>query len=231
LEYIKRSFPADHKVHLQQEPMVPYNTDMYSGGHSRGNNTTLDQYISNAVEKNDIRLFDGINHNRLINLVFNKPTPPVFCQGSKVVTVTVTSDREKKWLFKTLWSKHFLETDHEIYYLPSSPEYCNFYSIVPVLTFGNQYKYDKSQKQYLYETYVLNNYTNSWYFDPDRFVEFDKTHSLNNVFIDLDTILTPEKFITKIEHIFDYLKLQQPDLNLIQKMHSIWLSAQLSYDL
>jgi hypothetical protein len=231
LAHTNRSFPKDHVLHLQHEPMVPYNTDLYSTGYPRGNEVTLDQYIKNAIVKNDTRLLSCINYNRLINLIFNKPDIPIFCQGSRVVTITVTTNIEKQWLYNTLWSKHFLETPAAIRYLPSDPEYCSFYSLPVVLQFNNQYLFPNDQKEQLYQDYIINSYTNSWYFDPDRFTKFDKTHSLDNVFVELDTLLTPNKFITKIENIFDILQLDQPNLNLIQKMHQIWLSRQHSYDL
>jgi hypothetical protein len=231
LAHTNRSFPKDHVLYLQHEPMVPYNTDLYSAGYPRGNDITLDQYIENAIVKNDTRLLTGIDCNRLINLIFNKPDIPIFCQASRVVTITVTTDIEKQWLYNTQWSKHFLETSEGIRYLISDPEYCSFYSLPVVLQFNNQYLFPNDQKEQLYQDYIINNHTNSWYFDPDRFVEFDKTHGLDNVFVELDTLLTSSKFITKIENIFDTLQLDQPNLNLIEKMHQIWLSRQRSYDL
>jgi hypothetical protein len=231
LEHTNRSFPKDHALHLKCEPMVPYNTDLYSVGYPRGNNVTLDQYIENAVVKNDTRLLTCIDNKWLINLIFNKPNIPIFCQGSRAITITVTTEIEKQWLYKSLWSKHFLETSAEIRYLPSDPEYCSFYSLPVVLQFNNQYLFSKNQKEQLYQDYIINNRTNCWYFDPERFAKFDKTYYLNNVFIELNTILTPGKFITKIENIFDTLQLNQPNLKLIQKMHQLWLSRQISYDL
>jgi hypothetical protein len=230
LEHTNRSFPKDHALHLQHEPMAPYNTDLYSAGYPRGNEITLDQYIKNAVVKNDVRLLSGIAATRLINLNFHKPNIPIFCQGSQAVTITVTTNKEKQWLYQTLWSKHFLETDTEIRHLPSDPEYCSFQSLPTVLNFNNQYCYPIDKKEQLYKNYVLNSYTNSWYFEPDRFTEFDKSHCLNNVFIELDTLLTPSKFIKKIAKVFDALLLDPPNLNLIQQMHQLWLSRQIPYD-
>jgi hypothetical protein len=231
LEHTNRSFPKDHAAHLQHEPMVPYNTDLYSAGYLRGNEIALDQYIKNAIEKNDTRLLTCIDTDRLINLIFNKPKIPVFCQESRAVTITVVTDVEKQWLYKTLWSKHFLETSAGIRYLPSDPEYCSFYSLPVVLQFNNQYLFSNDQKEQLYQEYIIDNRTNSWYFAPDRFAEFDKNHGLTNVFIELDTLLTPSKFIIKIQNIFETLQLDHPNLNLIQKMHQLWLSRQIPYDL
>lgn len=231
LEYIKRSFPADHSLYMQQEPMVPYNTDLYSAGYPRGDDVTLDQYLTYAITNRDLRLLECIKNNLFANIIFHKPCIPTFCQGSNVITITVTSESEKQWLYKSLWSKQFLETEQEIRYLPSDPEYCSFSSIVSVIKFNNPYKFNKSQKSELFEKYVLNNYTNQWYFNPDRFVDFDNTYKLNNLFVELDAILSPNKFLVKVENIFEHLGLMQPNLGLIQQMHQIWLSRQISYDL
>mgnify|MGYP003341215470 FL=1 len=98
LQYTSRSFPKDHTAHMRTEPMVPYNIDLYSSGYPRGSDVTLQQYLENARNKNDIRLLKGISSNLKINLIFHKPCPPVFCDNSNAVTITITSDKEKNWL-------------------------------------------------------------------------------------------------------------------------------------
>ena len=231
LEYTRRSFPIDHSLHMQLEPMVPYNTDLYSAGYPRGNDVTLDQYLTYAIINNDHRILNCIKNNLFVNIIFHKSSIPIFCRDSKVITITVTSSSEKQWLYKTLWSKQFLETDNEILYLPSNPEYCNFSSIVSVLRFNNLYRFDKSLKNTLFEKYVVNDYTNQWYFDPDKFSKHDAEYHLDNMFIRLEEILVVKNFLPAIERIFDYHCLGAPDLQLIEKMHQIWLSNQHTYDL
>ena len=231
LEYVNRSFPKDHSRYLQAEPMVPYNTDLYSVGYPRGDNITLDQYVDYALEKNDIRLFTSIDNNRLANLVFHRPTLPKFCVASKAVTITVTTDKEKQWLFYTLWSKHFLEIKNKIYYIPSDPQYCNFQSLPTVLRFNNQYCFPLEQKDELYQKYVIGDHTNSYYFEPEKFTEFDSTNGIDNVFIKLSDILNADQFLLAISKIFLQLGLETPNSILISQMHKIWLSRQISYDL
>jgi len=226
LEYVRRSFPKDHSMHMQAEPMVPYNTDLYSVSHPRGNDVSLETYIQNSKLKNDLRLFACIERNIDVNLIFQKPTIPVFCQKSKAITITVTTTEEKQWLYNTLWSKHFIETDQDIRYIPNDPEYCNFQSICSVIRFGNPYRFPISSKQQLFHDYVINNHTNSWYFDPDRFAEYDHKHDIKNVFISLADILNRHQFTKVIPNIFEQLKLEEPDMDLIESMHDIWLSAQ-----
>jgi hypothetical protein len=231
LEYVNRSFPKNHSQHLRAEPMVPYNTDLYSVGYPRGNDVTLDQYVNYAQKKNDIRLFNCADQNFLVNLIFNKPILPMFCQHSRAVTITVTTDKEKQWLFNTLWSKHFLEIKNKIYYIPSDPEYCNFQSLPTVLRFNNQYCFPLEQKEQLYQKYVVNNYTNDYYFKPERFAEIDDANSINNVFIKLADILNTDRFNSAILTIFSQLGLENPNISLISQMHKIWLSRQILYDL
>lgn len=231
LQYVSRSFPEEHSTYLRSEPMVPYNIDLYSAGYPRGNDVSLGQYINHAHKKQDLRLLNAIDKNLKINLIFHKPRVPMFCNDSAVITITVTSEQEKNWLYKTLWSKHFLESGDTIHYLPSDPDYCNFYSLVPVLTYKNPYCFSKDDKEELYYKYVINDHTNSWYFDPDRFVNFDNKHKLNNLFVELDAILSPSKFLIAVENMFNHLGLTTPNLALIQQMHQIWLSRQVAYEL
>jgi hypothetical protein len=230
LQFVSRSFPAEHSLYLRSEPMVPYNVDLYSVGYPRGNEVTLDQYLGHAETKPDLRLLSAIGKNLKINLIFNKPQVPVFCNGSDIVTVTVTSDQEKDWLWKTLWSKHFLEDGDTIRYLPSDPDYCSFYSLAAVLTFNNPYRFSKAAKEELYNSYVVHNHTNHWYFDPDKFVHYDTQHQHNNIFIRLEEILVAGKFLSAIAQIFQRLGLGNPDLDLISQMHEIWLSRQIPYE-
>lgn len=231
LEYVTRSFPKDHKQYLQCEPMVPYNTDLYSGSYPRGRNVTIDEYIENAQHKNDLRMLGCIKKKLLSNIVYHNPILPKFCKGAKSVTITVTSPIEKHWLFETLWSKHFLETTDNIRYLPRDPEYCNFQSLPTVLRFNEKYLFDISEKDKLYNDYVVHNHTNSWYFDPNKFTEFNAEHQIDNIFISLEDILILDKFLSAIVHIFDKHDLGDPDLALIKNMHHIWLSRQIPYDL
>lgn len=231
LQHTARSFPIDHSTYMRSEPMVPYNVDLYSTSYPRGNDVTIDQYLDNAHKHNDIRLLKVINDDLKINLIFNKPQLPLFCNGAEVVTVSVTSQQEKNWLYKTLWSKHFLEKDNKIHYLPSDPNYCSFYSLVPVLTFNNEYLFPAEDKEELYTKYVINNHTNQWYFDTDRFAEYDSIHRLDNTFMQLDEILIVNKFLPAVTRIFNHYNLGKPNLILIEKMHQLWLSRQLPYEL
>src|SRR5210317_295955 len=47
LDYVIQSFPKDHTQHLRNEPIQPFNTDLYSTSYDRGNDVTLETYIDN----------------------------------------------------------------------------------------------------------------------------------------------------------------------------------------
>ena len=227
-EYMRRSFPQDHTMHLRSEPMVPYDVSLYSAGYPRGNDITLDQYVKNAQDVNDFRLLSCIQNDLIPNIIFHKPQLPMFCSGSNVVTITVTSNKEKEWLYKTLWSKQFLETADEISCLISDPAYCNFSSLPTVVKFNNTYKFPFSKKAELYEKYVVNNHANFYYFDPDKFSTIDS--NFNNIFMALDDILIEQRFLEKIEDLFQQLNLGTADIGIIKRMHQIWIFRQFAYD-
>lgn len=226
-EYMHRSFPSDHRLHLKMEPMVPYDVSLYSTGYPRGNDVTLDQYLQNSRDTNDVRFQLCTQNNLLANLVFHKPQLPLFCNGNKVVTITVTSNKEKEWLYKTLWSKQFLETDTEIRYIPSDPSHCSFSSLPIVLNFNNEYKFDVSRKDELYEKYVVNDHTNPYYFNPDKFLEIDS--EVDNIFISLNDILIEKNFLQSIKNVFRNFDLGPADIDMIKSMHEIWISKQYKY--
>ena len=223
LEYVRRSFPVDHSLHLQSEPMVPYNTDLYSAGFDRGNNVSYEDYINYAVVKNDIRCLRSIKNNLFLNIIFNKPIIPDFCRNAKVITILITTEVEQTWVKRAWQQKHFLETDDSIIYIPYSPTYCNFSSLPAVLKYKNKYKFNKSEKQSVIDM-INSNYKNrEWYINSDMFTAFDKSLNLDNQFINLSDILDVDKLIAKLSFIFDYFKLEHLDEKLIRCMHKIYL--------
>jgi hypothetical protein len=222
LEYVRRSFPENHSLHLRNEPMVPYNTELYSAGFERGNNVSYEDYINYAVVNNDTRCLGSIKNNLFLNIIFHKPIIPNFCHGAKVITILTTSEYEQTWVKRALQQKHFLETEDSILYIPNSPMHCNFSSLPVVLQYQNKFKFSKSEKQLLIDT-INSSYKNrDWYTNSNRFSEFDKSLNLDNQFIDLSDILNIEKLIPKLSFIFNYFKLGKIDEKLIRDMHKIY---------
>lgn len=223
LEYVRRSFPLNHSLHLQREPMVPYNTDLYSAGFDRGNDVSYEDYINYAVVKNDTRCLRSIKDNLFLNIIFNKPIIPDFCRNAKVITILITTEFEQTWVNSALQQKHFLEIDDSIIYIPYSPTHCNFSSLPAVLKYKNKYKFNKSEKQSVIDM-INSNYKNrGWYSDADMFTAFDKSLNLDNQFINLSDLLDIDKLIPRLTFIFDYFKLGQLDEKLIRSMHKIYL--------
>jgi hypothetical protein len=228
-EYVYKVFPKNHCLHLQNEPMVPYNTDLYSTSYKRGNSVTLAEFIQNAIYKQDSYLMEAIEKNFHINLIFNKPNLPEFCFGSSVVTITVESQRELNWLERTLWSKHFLETKKKIFYLPNHPDYCHKVSLQKVLLYNNQYKFPIEEKTNIIQSMIKNNPTRPWYLNKNNFIEHDTASELQNIFIPLSAFFEEEVFLNNVEKIFDYFQLENFQPELIRHLHLIWLSRQLIF--
>jgi hypothetical protein len=228
LQYVNRSFPKEHAYHMQFEPMVPYCCDLYSPSYPRGQQVTIQQYRDYALKVNDTRLESCLNKNLIANLIFHKPQISDFCSRAKVVTILVQTELERKWLHNTLWSKHFLEKDNNIYYLPNAPDYCSFSSLSTILKFQNKYKFASNEKEELFDKYVINDHTNSWYNDPSKFTKFDKSKQLDNHFINLADFFDVGKFILAMTNIFEYFNLGNVDQSLVTKMHNIWWTRQIT---
>ena len=222
LEYVRRSFPADHNTHLANEPMVPYPTHLYSTGYPRGNDVTSDQYFSEANARLDKCLLD----NLLANIVFHKPNIPEFCRGSKTVTILTRTAQELTWLHKTLWSKQFIEQDDQIIYSPASPEHCSFSSLKTILEYQPEFRFALNEKQILMDKYVVNDHTAPWYKDPNCFKEHDLALELNNYFVDLRNFFDTNTFINMAQETFAYFDLGALDVPLVSEMHKIWWSRQ-----
>jgi len=219
LIYCDRSFPVDHHRHIINEPMVPYSTDLYSTTFNRGNNVTADQYWS----QKDSRLISCVKKKLIANLIFNKSTLPKFCNGAKVLTVVVTSEHEKSWLDKTLYSKHFIESEDSIIYTPSSLDHCSLEAVPKLLEYKPQYKFPLAEKESIFKQMVKNNTTKLQYANKENF-DNKKYH---NIFFDLNYLLDRQKFIDKMSVVFQEFNLGTFNKSLVSKMHNIWLDRQI----
>jgi hypothetical protein len=226
--YTKRSFVQNPKLHLQHEPMVPYDTSLYSSTYNRGYDLTIDKFINHARDINDQRFLLAWQSNKIVNLIMNKPDLPIFCHNSCVVTILTESQQEINWLHHTLWNKHFLEQDQEILYLPNHPEYCNFKSLATILTWKNSYKFPAENKKQIIMDHVINNSICHAYTDRNNFKSSDQGTGICNVFIPLACFFDSDWFLEEIKKVFEQLDLGVMESYMIRSMHQIWLANQIN---
>lgn len=222
-ETVSKKFPVNHEEHLKKEPMVPYNTDLYSPSYDRGRDVTLDQYLDHALQKKDTRLLTAIESGLKINLIMQNPELPVFCKGADSVVIIVDNDRSLQWLDQTLWSKHFLEKDDQIFYLPDHPKYCSPASLNKVLEYGNAYQFPSSQKSRLWQEKIMHNHTRQKYLDIKNF----ESDCGNTYLFPLSCLFSTESFLDHMLKIFVFFELGEPDIGLLARLHQIWLSRQI----
>ena len=218
LAYCHRSFPADFTLHMLNEPMVPYCTDLYSSTFDRGYDVTAEQYW----QQPDVRLQECQRQNRYANIIFNKPKLPVFCNNAKVFTVLLTTEQEQNWVYRALWSKHFIETDNEIIYSPNSPDYCHLSTFPKLVHYKPKYRFELSEREELYNREVVNNRTILNYKEPhDSFND-----NVNNIFFNISDLFDVETFISVMENVFTEWGLGILDRELVSAMHQLWWSRQ-----
>lgn len=230
VSYTEQSFPEEPKFHMQKEPIAPYNTDLYSSSYSRGANLTLEEFVDHAHDVGDTKFIHAVEQNKCVNLIMNKPFLPAFCHGSQVVTVTTESASELNWLHRTLWSKHFLEENNNIHYLPDHPLYCNFKNLPTILKYNNPCTFLLSEKNQLIQEKIINNHTCEYYKNRNNFSAIDRDYRVENIFISLESFFNFNEFLARITEIFSQFNLGQPNVNLIQQIHTIWLARQLAYN-
>lgn len=222
LEYVRRSFPIDHSMHMVNEPMVPYNTSLYSTGYPRGNDISYKEYCSQV----DARMDLCKSKKLLANIVFHKPNIPLFCKGARTVTIMTTTKQEQSWVHNALWSKQFLETQDKIIKLDLSPTHCNLSSLPNILKFNPQFEFKLEDKEEIFNKFVVNDHCALWYTDYNYFKDFDRDFELDNAFIDIKNFFDQTTFMDSVEQLFMKLNLGKPDVELIKSMHDIWWSRQ-----
>jgi len=219
LIYCERSFPVDHARHMVSEPMMPYSNELYSSTFDRGNDVTADQYWS----QKDSRLISCVEKNLTANLIFHKNPLPKFCDGAKVLTVLVTSEDEKNWLDKTLYSKHFIEIGDRIIYTPRSLDHCSLKAVPKLLEYNAQCEYPLAKKDEIFTEMVKNNTTNLQYTNPENF----DNKNYQNIFFHQEYLLDRQKFLDQMSLVFEEFNLGTLDTSLVRKMHNIWLDRQI----
>jgi hypothetical protein len=227
--YTERSFPVDSLLHLQNEPMVPYNTDLYSSTYERGIDITLSQFVEHACAINDVLFLNAVKQGKFVNLIMHKPFLPKFCYGSKTVTVLVETKKELNWLHRANWAKHYLEQENYIYYLPNHPQYCNFKNLPTVSKFSNPYQFPIEQKEQIIQEKIVHSEICQYYQNQTNFSVIDPAYNIDNIFIPLSCFFNVDRFLKHIDQIFVEFNLGNPNVELIKKIHSIWLSRQVMY--
>ena len=160
--------------------------------------------------------------NRYANLIFNKPNLPLFCNDAKVLTVLLTTEQEQNWVYRALWSKHFIETDNEIIYAPSSPDHCHLSTFPKLVHYKPKYRFDLSERKELYNREVVNNQTILNYKEPhDLF-----NNNVNNIFFNISDLFDVELFISAMEKVFNKFELGMLDCDLVSSMYQLWWSRQ-----
>lgn len=220
--YAQRHFPTNHDYHLRFEPIAPYDTTMWSSTYDRGSNLTMSDLVDYYTNKTDHYLSQAASSDLYVNYIFNRPTLPKFCEQAKIVTIIIDNEQTLQWTFKTLWAKHFIETDSKIIYCPDHPLYCPESSVLSVLKYGNPCEFDKSHKPRLLDQYVYNNAMVRDYQNASKF-----NLNANNYNINLSCLFDVDSLIYQISLLFDSWNMSMINHDLIVLLHQHWISAQI----
>jgi hypothetical protein len=219
LAYCDRVFPTDHSQHILNEPMVPYCTDLYSTTFPRGNNVSKKEYWA----QNDHRLELCNQQGLIANIIFNKPDLPLFCKEAKVLTVLATSEQEQNWIHKAIWSKHFIVNEKQIIYTPSSLQHCHLSAVPKLVEYKPEFQFPISQRDEVYNKYVINNPTVGFYKSQDYFAD---EQGIINRFFNLNKLFDSSVFLQEIESIFEEFDLGYFNKVLVKKIYNLWWSRQ-----
>lgn len=227
--YMIRSFPEDHRLHMSTEPICPYDTELWSSTYARGETVTKTELINYYSIGKDKYLIDGCNQNLITNLIFNKPQLPKFCEGSKTVTVLIDNPRSLRWLRKTLWSKHFLQTEGKIIYAPDHPLYCSMKSLPTILKFKNQSEFPISEKFSLMKKHLYCNPNVEKFQDPSNFRDIDDRLRINNYNIPLSSFFRFDDFIFHLDKMMEQFTMTPMKKDLVRIMFDAWNRVQIPY--
>lgn len=228
LQYIKASFPYDHRKHLILEPDLPYFTDFYSGTFERGNDISYDEYCAILKDHNDAYFQKNLADGKKVNLILHKSKIPKFMQHASFVNIIIDTKQSLEFVQKLLWSKHFeILSDNSVLHLPFDPSRCNpkrshlvkrFSSELPILT---------GTIDEIYKRYILDNPEFKIFSSTDKLYIDESNKTVVNTEFHLSDILNSSKFCHSILEICDKLSLEPPNKSLIKCSHEIWMERQL----
>jgi len=229
VEYTKRKFIFDHSLWVSNEPIHPYNSELYSSTFDRGNLYDYKEYIEYAVKINDVTLIGALASGKYVNITFNKAVLPLFCKKSNVITVTIDNDTDVRWITKTLKNKHFVY-NNKIIYTPNDPSRCPFKSLPLILTYKNQYVYSENEKNIAYQTYV-DDIVDRWYGENAIPYKYnDEKLRINNINISLSDIFNDKSFFNIMEYVYKEFNLGDFNYDLVKQVYYIWKERQLDYN-
>lgn len=224
VEYTQQRFADDPSWHQRYEPDVCYTTDLYSGTFNRGNDLTLQDFVSS--QQND-RFSTDLESNLWMNLILHKSEVPNFMQGSTVVNIILDTDRSVQWAKQMYWLKHYQVIDAtHVRVLADDPSRINphrehiarKYNNPCVLAVENidKFKIEKVDSHYFWKLFR----------DGSQIVSHASNAQCRQVNWSLDSIFDRDQFVTSLERLTADIGISMPDKGLVCECYDVYWKKQ-----
>lgn len=219
LKYNQTHFIKDISSWLIHEPKPhdAWNLHFISPLYPRGENLTVDEFMSLAHQYATPYFWKSVDQQKMICLNWHKPFLPEFFSQARSIAVIIDPASEK-WFHRALWYKHYGITNGKIHQKSHDPEF----NSGSVKKYYQQFKnpiYVDEHKIGFVRKHIINGEQKLVFSNPNN---FDLANQLK---VNLSEILDPNKIIQVITKIYEFLDLGAVNSGLVTAMHKQWRSC------
>lgn len=211
-QWFSGCFQSDLPNHLKYEPHHPYQLDFFSSKHPRGNEITVEEFVSHLHDRNDQEFLNNINQKQLTVMRLNKSVIPVFGQGNTVINIIVDPPA-KKWFYRTRYIKLFGQDNYGWISKENHPDFLK--AKFKKVLFQNQHHFQVSKFSFL-KDFVINESNIRSFFSERKLLADPSNQTCQQISINLSTIFNEEQFILTMSDVFDRLDLGPLDTDLVR---------------
>lgn len=211
-QWFSQCFQPDLPNHLKYEPHHPYQLDFFSSKYPRGNEITVEEFVSNLNDRNDLNFLNNIDQKQLTVMRLNKSVIPVFGQGNTVVNIIVDPPA-KKWFYQTRYIKLFGRDNNGWISKENHPDFLK--AKFKKVLFQNQHHFQVSKFSFL-KDFVIGEPSIQSFFSEQTLLADPSNQTCQQLSINLSTIFNEEQFISTMSNVFEQLNLGQLNTDLVR---------------
>lgn len=219
LSFFKEHYTNDtyHWLLNEPRPQNSLNLHFISASYSRGDDLTFDAFMNLCREEATLSFWQGVHNNKLIPMIWCKPTIPNFFINPKIVTIII-DNKAVKWFHRAVWYKRYGIKDGKIHIKADDPLF-NPYRSNYINKFKNPYLVDENPIGFIKKN-IINNKLKRTFMDIDNFLKLP-----NQEFVNLSELLDEDLLVVAINRICTNLNLNPVSESLIRSAHQHWSSC------
>lgn len=210
--WFSKCFQPDLENHIKYEPHHPYQLDFVSAKHSRGDDLSVTEFITELKNRQDQLFLNNIQSYQQTVMRLNKSVVPQWGLGNSIINIVVDNP-SKKWFYKTRYIKLFGKHNDEWICKENHPDY--LVAKYKKIQFNNPYRFQISKFAFL-KNFVIGEPAILPFYNYDKLLEPISNRYCNQHKLLLSNLLDPNTNVNVILGLFEQLDLGTSNKKLIE---------------